>query len=370
MKKIIFAAALLAVIVGVSASDAQAAWFFKKKAETKTEVIASDNSAAAGRAAFNDESKEPKLTIMKKGEVLAVIVGGATVKTNTAGRLTVETAFGATIVPLAVTTTAETKVFRAYDGKGSAVADISVGDIISFEGILDTTVASLTVAAKKIKDYSLQIVGANYGGVVSALSITENTDGKVGSFKLPLANETNQFITVFVSATTTISSTTAKNLKLSDIRNGYFVISARGIVNTQKSELRAREIKFSAEKDAQSRMLYNELAKYDSDQRDYSPDSKDSNSVKTVFVKTSAGKRLEVKIDESAMTGTFTVKDKNGDYEAEKGVFKWMVKSREPVRSTLDDLDLIAGDKVWVSGPNYIKEGIVNAYRFDKQFKQ
>ena len=212
--------------VGVFGTS-EAAWFFSKKVEKSAETNTSANSAAVGKTAFGGESKEAKLTIMKKGEDLATIVGGAKVISNTAGVLTTEVIFGLSKVNLIVKTDTETKVFRAYDGKGSVVAEISTDDIISLDGILDTTATSLTVTAKKIKDYSMQAAGANYSGVVSTLTITENTDGKVGSFKLPLANQSNKFVTVFVSATTKIAST-SKDLKLSDMKDGDFVVGARG----------------------------------------------------------------------------------------------------------------------------------------------
>jgi len=244
----------LAAITGVSVSKTEAAWPFKKKTETKTERKINENSARviSALSVFEDESKDAKIIIMKKGETLAVVAGGATVKTNTSGVLTVDVEFGISVMALTVKTTANTKVFRHYDGKGSTVAEISGGDIISFNGALDTTAASLTVTADKIKDYSMQRAGANsnYGGVVSELNIEEGSDGKVGSFRLPLANQPNQpnqlgnFITVFVNATTKIASTTP-GLKLSDMKNGDFVVRATGIVNTQKRELRATHIKFS-----------------------------------------------------------------------------------------------------------------------------
>jgi len=248
MKKLIFAAAVLAAITGVSISKTEAAWPFQKKAETKTERKVNDNSARAISAlsVFEGESKDAKLSIMKEGKALAVVAGGATVKTNTSGILTVDVRFGISAVALTVTTTADTKVFRHYDGKGSTVAEISAGDIISFNGSLDTTAASLTVAASKIKNYSLQRSGASagYGGVVSELNIKEGSDGKVGNFRLPLANQPSKFIIVFVNPTTKITST-SPGLKLSDMKNGDFVVSATGIVNTQKRELRATHIKFS-----------------------------------------------------------------------------------------------------------------------------
>ena len=376
MKKIIFAVAFLVVIAGVSVSEAQAVWFFKKKAETKVETSTSSNSAAIGKFAIKGESSEPKLTIMKKGEALAVIVGGAMVKTNTDGILTVDVKFGTTIVALTVKTTAETKVFRHYDGKGSIVANISVGDLVSFNGTLDTTATSLTVTADKIKDYSMQGAGANYGGVVSNLTITSETDGKVGSFKLPLANQTNKFITVFVSATTKIASTTAKDLKLSDMKNGDFVISARGIANTKNGELRASEIKFSTTgKVTQERMIYNQLAKYDSSQtgckviQSLSVDEKQA--VKVAFVKTTAGECLMVRINESMMKdGKFTMKNKKkGDYDADMGVFKWMAKEKKSVPTPFNELGLVDGDTVWVTGMNAINSGVVSAYRFEKQVR-
>ena len=56
-------------------------------------------------------------------------------------------------------------------------------------------------------------------------------------------------------------------------------------------------------------MIYNQPAKYDPDQVDYSVNNAQDLSAKTatVFVKTTAGERLEVRIDESAMVGTFIV---------------------------------------------------------------
>ena len=371
MKKIIFTVALLVATVGVFGTS-EAAWFFSKKVEKSAETNTSANSAAVGKTAFGGESKEAKLTIMKKGEDLATIVGGAKVISNTAGVLTTEVIFGLSKVNLIVKTDTETKVFRAYDGKGSVVAEISTDDIISLDGILDTTATSLTVTAKKIKDYSMQAAGANYSGVVSTLTITENTDGKVGSFKLPLANQSNKFVTVFVSATTKIAST-SKDLKLSDMKDGDFVVGARGIVNNLKLELRASEIKFSSSgKTTQSRLIYNQPAKYDPDQVDYSVNNAQdlSANTATVFVKTTAGERLEVRIDESAMVGTFIVENgKDKGYVATKGVFKWMAKEKKSVSSTLSDLGLVAGDAVWVSGQNFVKDGTVNAYRFEKQVK-
>ena len=372
MKKLIFAAAVLAAITGVSVSKTEAMWPFQKKAETKTERKVNDNSARAISAlsVFEGESKDAKIIIMKKGETLAVVAGGATVKTNTSGILTVDVRFGISAVALTVTTTADTKVFRHYDGKGSTVAEISAGDIISFNGSLDTTAASLTVAASKIKNYSLQRSGASagYSGVVSELKIEEGSDGKVGNFRLPLANQLGNFITVFVNPTTKITST-SPGLKLSDMKNGDFVVSATGIVNTQKNELRAVHIKFSTGKTTQTRLLDNQYAIVDSDQKSYKADALElSTGVKTVFVKTTAGERLEVRIDEAAMTGTFNVKRKGSTITVPKGIYKRMIKEQTLVKTTLADLNLTGGDIVWVSGPNFIKDGTVNAYRLEKKF--
>ena len=375
MKKLIFAAAVLAAITGVSVSKTEAAWPFNKKAETKTERKVNVNSAsiAAVRAlrVFEGESKDAKLTIMKKGEDFIVVAGGATVKTNTSGILNVNVGFGVSAVALTVVTTADTKVFRHYDGHGSTVADISAGDIISFNGSLDTTAASLTVTANKIKDYSLQKVDADYGGVVSELNIEEGSDGKVGNFKLPLANQSGKFITVFANANTKIASA-SPGLKLSDMKNGDFVISATGIVNTQKSELRAGSIRFSTTgKTTQARWIDNQYATVDFDQKSYGVASLGlSTGVKTVFVKTTAGKRLEVRIDEAAMTGAFSVKRKGTTITVTKGIYKRMVKEQTSVETTLADLNLTGGDVVWVSGLNFIKDGAVNAYRLEKRFNE
>ena len=46
-----------------------------------------------------------------------------------------------------------------------------------------------------------------------------------------------------------------------------------------------------------------------------------------------------------------------------------MAKEKKSVSSTLSDLGLVAGDAVWVSGQNFVKDGTVNAYRFEKQVK-
>ena len=155
MKKIIFTVALLVATVGVFGTS-EAAWFFSKKVEKSAETNTSANSAAVGKTAFGGGKPRCQTYHNKKGEDLATIVGGAKVISNTAGVLTTEVIFGLSKVNLIVKTDTETKVFRAYDGKGSVVAEISTDDIISLDGILDTTATSLTVTAKKIKDYSMQ----------------------------------------------------------------------------------------------------------------------------------------------------------------------------------------------------------------------
>ena len=354
MKKIIFAVALLVAITGVSVSKAEAIWFFNKKAEIKSDTNTSANSAAVRKTglfglfnkkaettndtntsnnsieAIKGESETAKLVIGKAGEGFDLLSGGSIVKSNTDGTLVVEMAFGSSVVSLTVKTDGNTKVFRHFDGRDEyfLVKDIAVGDTLSVEGTLVTTAGSLTVMAKRIKDFSVQGRDARYSGIIKTI----NTSAK--SFALDINGDTD--LTVFVVEGTILGKivkSLAPEIVFEELAVGDVVKLARGPVNTQTMTMIAKEVVISERDIVETK-------------------------IKDVFatvVSVDAGNSMVVR------TGTninYTVNLKNTNTQYNKwtiskkysGVKKGSKTDGVTEVTTLGGLVIVAGDKVWVSG--------------------
>ncbi|MEK7069924.1 MAG: hypothetical protein AAB962_02595 [Patescibacteria group bacterium] len=338
MKKIIFVAVVLATTMGVFGTS-QAFWGFSKKAkkvEVKTEQ-AENNSAALGGLAFTGESDTAKITITKAGEGFKSIVGGAKVISNVSGLITTEISFGSSKVNLTVKTNAETKVYKAYDGRGKlfTVAEIAVGDNISLDGVLDTTTTALTITAKKIKDFSAQSRDANYSGTIKSISLPDK------SFVLDIPGDKD--LTVFVDkGTTTIIHKLVKKyqeeslmpITFVDLVVNDVVKSATGVANTQTMQLIARKVVVTERDISQKKVkdLFATIATIDH-----------GNSM---VVETTAG-----------MTYTVSFKAPYPKY------YKWTIskkysgvkkgKKTDGVTTevgTAGELGLVIGDKVWIDG--------------------
>lgn len=358
MKKLVFVAVVLAMTMGIS-STTQAFWGFSKKAnkaEVKNEQ-AENNMSAANLLAIKGESETAKLVINKEGVAFSLLAGGAKVISNTAGQLTAriltaEVSFGSSKVNLTINTNADTKVYRAYDGKSVlfGAENIAVGDNISIEGVLNSTDASLTVTARKIKDYSAQARDSNYSGTIKSINLVANT------FVLDITNDTRD-LTVATTTSTVIhkfSKNTGESnapILFTALKVGDIVKSVTGVVNTQTMQMIANKIVIS-ERDIQTRKIKDVFATVDSVDA--------GNSMK---VKTTAGVVYTVSLKTSgAVYNKWTISEKYS------GVKKGSKTDGVTELSTLDGLVLVATNKVWVSGDLDTKTGVVAPTLIEKEF--
>ena len=85
-----------------------------------------------------------------------VLVRGAKVTSISGNTINASATWGSAVFNWAVVTDSSTELIRRFGGK-AAISEISVGDFISFRGILDTSVANpITVKASAVKDWSIQ----------------------------------------------------------------------------------------------------------------------------------------------------------------------------------------------------------------------
>lgn len=83
-----------------------------------------------------------------------VLVRGAMVTATSTSAINAATSFGSTTLPWIINIASTTKFVPHHRRGVSSVADIAVGDVISFSGALDTSATTLTVKARVVKDWS------------------------------------------------------------------------------------------------------------------------------------------------------------------------------------------------------------------------
>lgn len=83
-----------------------------------------------------------------------VIVRGAEVTDISGAVITARTEWGASALSWTIETDSET-AFVQKGGSGSALADVSVGDYVSFSGQLDEDESAFTINADAVKNWSL-----------------------------------------------------------------------------------------------------------------------------------------------------------------------------------------------------------------------
>ena len=356
MKKLVFTAVVLAVVFGVS-NTTNAFWGLSKKAnkvEVKNEQV--ENNMAIGAYAIKGESEVAKLVINKEGSFFSLLAGGAVVKSNAVGTLTsriltAEVSFGSSKVNLTINTDSDTKVYRAYDGKSElfGAENIAVGDMVSFEGTLNSTDSSLTVTAKKIKDFSAQRRDSNYSGTIKTIGSN--------SFVLDLPNNEKD-LTVSITASTTIKKFVKKDqsesnapIAFAELKVGDTVKNATGIVNTQTMQMTAKEVVVTERSISQKKIkdVFAEVVSVDV-----------GNSM---IVKTTANVVYTVSLKNSS-----TVYNKWTISKKYSGVKKGSKTDGVTDVSTLDGLTIVATNKVWVSGELDTKTGVVVPTLIEKEF--
>ncbi|MEK7155589.1 MAG: DUF5666 domain-containing protein [Patescibacteria group bacterium] len=102
------------------------------------------------------------------------LVRGARVTSVSGTDVSAKTSLGASVMNWLVKTDSDTD-FSANKGGASGLAEIAVGDTISFRGTIDQAVSGLTVKAKTVKDWSSIEAKAKLEGVVTSISTSLNS---------------------------------------------------------------------------------------------------------------------------------------------------------------------------------------------------
>lgn len=162
-----------------------------------------------------------------------VLVRGAKVTAISGNTISAVTAWGSVILNWNINVDSNTELVRRFGGI-SSVSEISVGDFISFNGILLTTASSpFTVQAKVLKDWSIQKKYASFYGTVQ--SIANGTQSFV------LATEEKGNLTVVVSSSTKIKKGDVSGI-FADLAVGQKV-TVQGLYNNLTNNLEADSVK-------------------------------------------------------------------------------------------------------------------------------
>lgn len=165
-----------------------------------------------------------------------VLVRGAKVTGVNGTTVNAVTAWGSVVLNWAIMTDGNTEIIRRYGGK-SVISEISVGDFVSFQGSLDTTVsASYTVHATVLKDWSIQKRSATFYGTVKTVN---SSTGSLMTFVLATEERGDQ--TIMVTSSTKIMKGIVPGV-FADIVVGA-KITTRGLWDNVANTLQADEIK-------------------------------------------------------------------------------------------------------------------------------
>ncbi len=158
-----------------------------------------------------------------------VLVRGAKVTAVSGNTLNANTAWGAASLSWTVNTDNGTKFVRKSNG-ASSIGEVSVGDLVSFQGNLVTTGSGLVVNAKTVKDWSVQKLNATFNGTVQSVSTS--------SFVLA-TNERGNLTVNVVGSTSILKGNVAG--AFADITVGASV-QAKGVWDTQANTLLAERV--------------------------------------------------------------------------------------------------------------------------------
>ena len=162
-----------------------------------------------------------------------VLVRGAKVTSVSGNTINASTTWGSAVFNWAVVTDSSTEWVRRFGG-ASAISEVSVGDFISFQGVLDTTIGSpITVKARVVKDWSIQKKHASFYGLIKSVDASAKT--------FVLTSEDKGDISVKISDTTKITKGNTVGT-FSDITVGSKV-TASGLYNTESKVLEADSVK-------------------------------------------------------------------------------------------------------------------------------
>jgi hypothetical protein len=134
-------------------------------------VVASVAALGFAGAAHADSGTGVEINIGANGGAL---VRGAKVTAVSGTTVNANTSLGSSVMNWVVTTDTDTE-FTANKNGASGLANIAVGDTISFRGAIDQAVSGLTVKAKIVKDWSSVETRQKLNGTVTSINTTLNS---------------------------------------------------------------------------------------------------------------------------------------------------------------------------------------------------
>src|SRR3989344_1609539 len=192
---------------------------------------------ATAAYADNDKSNSNKsgsgveVNLSSNGSAL---VRGAKVTSVSSSTINATTNYGSSSLSWTVKTDGTTN-FTANKGGTAGLAQIAVGDTVSFSGSLDQAVSGLTVNAKVVKDWTHVESKKTLSGIVTSISATLNS-----------------FTVSHDDATTSVQTNSDTKFKLSNGTDGTFAsiflnakVKVKGLFNASSSVLTATEVDIS-----------------------------------------------------------------------------------------------------------------------------
>jgi len=166
-----------------------------------------------------------------------VLVRGAKVTGVSSTTVNANTSLGSSILSWVVKTDGDTD-FTAVKGATAGIANVMVGDIISFRGNIDQSMSGLNVKAQVVKDWTAVETKKTINGIVTSINTTLN------SFTVAHGNSTT---TVQVASSTDIDKD-GGNATFADI-----VLNAKvkivGMLNASSNVLSALSVDIDADND-------------------------------------------------------------------------------------------------------------------------
>lgn len=162
------------------------------------------------------------------------LVRGAKVTSVSGSTINATTNYGSSQLSWIVKTDGNTE-FTANKGGATGLAQIAVGDIVSFRGTIDQAQSGLTVNAGIVKDWTQVESNTTISGIVTAINATLDS-----------------FTVSHGDSTTTVQTNSSTDINLNG-SNGSFAslflnakVKAKGLLNASSSILTASEVDISS----------------------------------------------------------------------------------------------------------------------------
>jgi hypothetical protein len=194
----------------------------------------------SANSAFADTNQDEHARVQAVGSTLevhinhngTVLARGAKVASIGTSTITATQTWGSYMSTWVVDVSPATQFIRRAGG-ASSLAEVSVGDYISFSGVLDPSQPQGTVIAKVVKDFSIQKTSAKFTGSVVSKSASTT------SFVLNTKERGD--ITVSLSSLTTVQKGTVA-ATFADIAVGDKISKASGVWDTALNTLSANQV--------------------------------------------------------------------------------------------------------------------------------